>query len=131
MQANLKKQTNQQTKRHRRGISCQTFSQNPRTPGKSHHHHHHVSQLCRLYQGERGRGGWLVSWCFEPSQPQRTISGLKTNFNLSPTYSAHKSSNDTFSKIYQIRRRSRRRGRRKRRRRKNDKATAVTTTTVS
>ena len=20
--------------------------------------------------------GWLVSWCFEPSQPQRVISGL-------------------------------------------------------
>ena len=26
----------------------------------------------------------LVDWGFEPSQPQRTISGLKTNFNLSP-----------------------------------------------
>ena len=25
----------------------------------------------------------LVSWCFEPSQPQRIISGLKTSFNLS------------------------------------------------
>ena len=23
-----------------------------------------------------------VSWCFEPSQPQRIISGLKTNFDL-------------------------------------------------
>ena len=28
-----------------------------------------------------------VSWCFEPSQPQRITSGLKTNFNLSPSYS--------------------------------------------
>ena len=27
----------------------------------------------------------LVSWCFEPSQPQRIISGLKTNFSLSPS----------------------------------------------
>ena len=25
----------------------------------------------------------LVSWCFEPSQPQRITLGLKTNFNLS------------------------------------------------
>ena len=33
----------------------------------------------------------LVSWCFEPSQPQRIISGLNTNFNLSPSYSFHKS----------------------------------------
>ena len=29
----------------------------------------------------------LVSWYLQPSQPQ---SGLKTNFNLSPSYSAHK-----------------------------------------
>ena len=32
-----------------------------------------------------------VSWCFEPSQPQRITSGLNTNFNLSPSYSFHKS----------------------------------------
>ena len=31
----------------------------------------------------------LVSWYFEPSQPQRIISGLKTNFDLSSRYSAH------------------------------------------
>ena len=31
----------------------------------------------------------LVSWCFEPSQPQ--TSGLNTNFTLSPSYSFHKS----------------------------------------
>ena len=30
---------------------------------------------------------WLVSWCFEPSQPQRITSGLKTNFSLSPSLS--------------------------------------------
>ena len=29
-------------------------------------------------------------------------SGPKTNFNLSPGYSAHKSSNHKFSKIYKI-----------------------------
>ena len=33
----------------------------------------------------------LVSWCFEPSQPQTITSGLNTNFNLSPSYSLHKS----------------------------------------
>ena len=35
----------------------------------------------------------LVGWCFEPSQPQRIISGLETNFSLSPSYSAQRSSN--------------------------------------
>ena len=34
----------------------------------------------------------LVSWCFEPSQPQRITSGLNTNFTLSPSYSFHESS---------------------------------------
>ena len=34
----------------------------------------------------------LVSWCFEPSQPQRITSGLNTNFTISPSYSIHKSS---------------------------------------
>ena len=34
----------------------------------------------------------LVSWCFKPSQAQCIRSGLKTNFNLSPSYSVHKSS---------------------------------------
>ena len=32
-----------------------------------------------------------VSWCFEPSQPQRIILGLNTNFTLLPNYSFHKS----------------------------------------
>ena len=32
----------------------------------------------------------LVSWCFEPSQPQRITSGLNTNFILPPSYSFHK-----------------------------------------
>ena len=35
--------------------------------------------------------GKLVSWCFEPSQPRRIISGLNTNFTLSSRYSFHKS----------------------------------------
>ena len=39
----------------------------------------------------------LVSWYFEPSQPQRVTSWLKTMFNLSPIYSAHKSSNHKLS----------------------------------
>ena len=29
----------------------------------------------------------VVSWCFEPSQPQRITSGLKTNFSVAPSYS--------------------------------------------
>ena len=33
----------------------------------------------------------LVSWCFEPSQPQWITSGLNTNFTLSLSYSLHKS----------------------------------------
>ena len=33
----------------------------------------------------------LVSWCFEPRQPERIIPWLKTNFSLSPRYSVHKS----------------------------------------
>ena len=38
-----------------------------------------------------GRQGWLVSWCFEPSQLRRITSGLNTNFTLSPSHSFHKS----------------------------------------
>ena len=34
-----------------------------------------------------GQFSYLVGWCFEPSQTRRIISGLKTNFNLSPSYS--------------------------------------------
>ena len=51
---------------------------------------------------QRGREGWLVSWYTESSQPQRIISGLKTNFNLSPSYSTHKSSSHKFSEINKI-----------------------------
>ena len=35
---------------------------------------------------------FLVSWCFEPSQPRRITSGPKTNFTLSPSHSFHESS---------------------------------------
>ena len=46
-------------------------------------------------QGQAGRQPVqpcsVVSWCFEPSQPQRIPSGLNTNFNLSPNFSFHKS----------------------------------------
>ena len=38
-----------------------------------------------------GIHNYLVSWCFEPSQPLRVISGLKTNFSLSLSYFVHKS----------------------------------------
>ena len=37
------------------------------------------------------RVSYLVTWCFEPSQPQRITSGLNKNFILSPSYSLHKS----------------------------------------
>ena len=43
-----------------------------------------------------------VSWYFEPSQSQRIISGLKTNFSLSPNHSVHKSSKHKFSEIFKI-----------------------------
>ena len=50
----------------------------------------------------------IVSWCFEPSQPQRVTLGLNTNFNLSPIHSFHKSlyhkyffsSNDSSNSIH-------------------------------
>ena len=44
----------------------------------------------------------LVSWYFEPSQPQRVTSWLKTMFNLSPIYSARKSSNHKLSINHKI-----------------------------
>ena len=34
----------------------------------------------------------LVSWCFQPSQPQRITSGVNTDFTLSRSYPFHKSS---------------------------------------
>ena len=34
-------------------------------------------------------GEELVSWCFEPSQPQRITSGLNANFTLSQSHSLH------------------------------------------
>ena len=44
----------------------------------------------------------LVSWYFEPSQPQRITSPLKTMFNLSQIYSARKSSNHKLSANHKI-----------------------------
>ena len=43
-----------------------------------------------------------VTCYFEPSQPQRITSRLKTMFNLSPIYSARKSSNRKLSKTHKI-----------------------------
>ena len=40
----------------------------------------------------KGLVSYLVSWCLEPSQPQRTTLGLNTNFTLFPSHSFHKSS---------------------------------------
>ena len=41
-----------------------------------------------------------VNWCFESSQPQRIITELKTNFHLSPSYSAQKSWNFNLLKHF-------------------------------
>ena len=45
----------------------------------------HLSKSIQQWLLER-----IVSWCFEPSQPQRMTSGLKRNFSLSPSYSLNK-----------------------------------------
>ena len=47
--------------------------------------------LRKCWQKNKRVSDLLVSCCFEPSHPQRIISGLKTNFNLSPNYLFHKS----------------------------------------
>ena len=46
----------QKTKKRRRGMNSRTFSQNPRTRGKSHHHHHHT-ELRKMFTdvGRRAR----------------------------------------------------------------------------
>ena len=53
----------------------------------------HSYKVCQFYPRLRSAcaESLLVSWCFEPSQPQRITSGLNTNFNLSPSHSFHKS----------------------------------------
>ena len=43
-----------------------------------------------------------VNWYFEPSQPQRITSRIKTMFSLSPIYSACKSSNHKLSINHKI-----------------------------
>ena len=55
-----------------------------------------------LLRGRMKTFSLLVSWYSEPSQPQRIISGLNANSNLSPIYSAGKSSDHKCSKIYRI-----------------------------
>ena len=44
----------------------------------------------------------LVSWYFEPSQPQRVTSWLRTMFNPSSIYLARKSSNHKLSINHKI-----------------------------
>ena len=44
----------------------------------------------------------LVNWYFEPRQPQRVTSWLKTMFNQSPIYSACKLSNHKLSKNHKV-----------------------------
>ena len=50
----------------------------------------------------RYRSYLVISWYFEPSQPQRVTSWLKTMFNLSPIYSARKISNHKLSINHKI-----------------------------
>ena len=52
----------------------------------------------RSKKTHRHSGNYLVSGCFEPCQPQRIISGLKTYFNPSPSYSAYKLLNHKIPK---------------------------------
>ena len=57
-----------------------------------------LSQYIYMYMNISRNNSQLVNWYFEPSQPQRITSQLKTIFNLSPIYSAHKSSNHKSAK---------------------------------
>ena len=50
-----------------------------------------ILQTSKYYKGACLNLERLVSWCFEPSQPQRITSGLNINFNQAPSYSFHKS----------------------------------------
>ena len=52
---------------------------------------HTKPQKTALLQTSKWQDAYTVSWCFEPNQPQRITSGLRTNFNLSPCYSFHMS----------------------------------------
>ena len=66
-----------------------------------------LSRAYRLFypyhDGNSFEVSWSVRWYFEPCQPQSVISGLKTKFNLSSSYSVHKSSKHKFSQLYKIR----------------------------
>ena len=50
-------------------------------------------QTRREREREKKKERERESWCFEPSQPQRIILGLKANFSLFPSYSIYKSLN--------------------------------------
>ena len=62
------------------------------------------AEVARQAEAVKEAGGvsWPVSWCFEPSQPQRITSRLKPMFTLSPIYSALKSSNHKLSINHKI-----------------------------
>ena len=55
--------------------------------------HFEHSPMRHLEEEEEEEEEELVYWCFEPPQPLGIISGPKTNFNSSLSYSAHKSFN--------------------------------------
>ena len=82
-----------------------SYQKNPRTLGKSDHTiTNWISNSCHLWtilpSDKIISFCWLVCRCFEPSQPLRIISGLKTNFNPSLTYSAHRSLDVNHDKRY-------------------------------
>ena len=59
-------------------------------------HSHHRKKMGEVFEKNVG---WLVSWCFKPSQPQRITSGLNTNLTIQVKYyftSHHRSTNHVF-----------------------------------
>ena len=55
------------------------------------YHFSDTKSTVALLNGTSIRVSYLVSWRFEPSQPQRITLGLNTNYTLSLSYSFQKS----------------------------------------
>ena len=62
----------------------------------------HFIEKALPIRSEQCQNTKLVSWYFEPSQPQKVTSWLKTMFNPSSIYSARKSSNHKLSINHKI-----------------------------
>ena len=72
--------TTRRTSDHRKETPCLPFIMS----GQNHLARHCEREKTRQTEEEMGRVSYLVSSCFEPSQPQRITSGLNTNFILFP-----------------------------------------------